>query len=112
MQPRQKFFSCYENFVVTASGNKLEKIAMSLIISAFHPKALNVVCETGRSSGSTRTYQPSRFYTVAKRISLISNLVRLDGFYSYGDSAGFTPVFPFNSLREAEKPITKAKLSN
>jgi hypothetical protein len=56
MQPRQKFFSYYENFVVTASGNKLEKIAMSLIISAFHPKALNVVCETGRSSGSTLTY--------------------------------------------------------
>jgi len=24
---------------------------MSLIISAFHPKALNVVTETGRSSG-------------------------------------------------------------
>jgi hypothetical protein len=32
--------------------------------------------------------------------------------YSYGDSAGFTPVFPFNSLREAEKPITGAKLGN
>jgi len=28
---------------VTASGNKLEKIATSHIISAFHPKALNVV---------------------------------------------------------------------
>ena len=34
------------------------------------------------------------------------------GLYSYGDSAGILPDFPFNSLREAEKPITAAKLAN
>lgn len=26
--------------------------------------------------------------------------------YSYGDSAGFTPNFPFNHLTEAAEPIT------
>jgi hypothetical protein len=32
------------------------------------------------------------------------------GAYSYGDSAGFTPDFPFNPGNEAREPLTGANV--
>ena len=70
-------------------------------ISAFHPKALNVVDWPGRSSGLWQFSNPSHTANGETVVFFESSSIHLladwNITYSYGDSAGLTPVFPFSS---------------
>jgi hypothetical protein len=100
---------------VTASGNKLEKIILGLIISAFHPKALNVFNATGRSSGLL----PAEHLPVRCGVqwfedpAVVNRIKKSDSrfaAYSYGDSAGLSPASLFIPTIIAGKPITAANV--
>ena len=73
-----------------------------------------VFSETGRSSGLAQSSTPSHsFIETVVKIEELQHHLEVRSFYSYGDSAGFTPaslLIPTDIYRNQE-PITSANVA-